>query len=322
MDENKKSNQAREKMTRTKNAGERKQERNQKAEHAWHELDLKAGHARKEFDLKAEQAKQSFSKGAENIKVTKQQNAWKVIFSVVKILLLLLIILGVPLYLYFFQLDWLKGFKDIDTIVAFLNQYKSQSIFIYIGFQILQIVISVIPGQVFQMAAGYLFGFWPALLYAMTGAVLGTGISFLLAKLLGRDFLHLFFGEEKMSYYIEKLNSRQAYTIVFFLYLIPGLPKDMVSYAAGASEMKFRPFLILAAIGRFPGMVGCLLMGTMVQSENYTGVAIMAVLALIACGICLIYRKKINLWLDKIHRKISQEHKEHENVTKKKYPKF
>lgn len=64
MDENKKSKQAREKMTRTKNAGERKQERNQKAEHAWQELDLKAGHARKKFDLKAEQAKQSFSKGA------------------------------------------------------------------------------------------------------------------------------------------------------------------------------------------------------------------------------------------------------------------
>ena len=56
MDENKKSKQAREKMTRTKNAGERKQERNQKAEHAWQELDLKAGHARKEFDLKASEA--------------------------------------------------------------------------------------------------------------------------------------------------------------------------------------------------------------------------------------------------------------------------
>ena len=46
-----------------------------------------------------------------------------------------------------------------------------------------------------------------------------------------------------MSYYIARLNSKQAYTIVFFLYLIPGLPKDMISYAAGASEMRFKPFL-------------------------------------------------------------------------------
>ena len=226
------------------------------------------------------------------------------ILSTVKIAVLVLLVIGVPLYLYFFKMDWLRGFKDIESIVAFLNQYKSQSILIYIGFQIVQIVISVIPGQVFQMAAGYLFGFWPALLYAMTGAVIGTGVSFLLAKLLGRDFLHLFFGEEKMSYYIERLNSRQAYTIVFFLYLIPGLPKDMISYAAGASEMRFKPFLLLSAVGRLPGMIGCLLMGTMVENGNYTGVIILAILAVIACGLCLFYRKKINAWLDKMHKKI------------------
>ena len=286
---------------------EKEQER--KSEHSKsrkQELNRKAEQARKELDSKAEQAKKSLNHGAENLKKQKKQNARKVILSTVKIAVLLLIVIGVPLYLYFFKLDWLKGFRDIDSIVAFLNQYKGQSILIYIGFQIVQIVISVIPGQVFQMAAGYLFGFWPALLYAMTGAVMGTGLSFLLAKLLGRDFLHIFFGEEKMSYYIERLNSKQAYTIVFFLYLIPGLPKDMISYAAGASEMRFKPFLLLSAVGRLPGMVGCLLMGTMVENGNYTGVVIVAVLAVIACGLCLIFRKKINARLDKIYAKISK----------------
>ena len=167
-----------------------------------------------------EHTRQEFHAGIENLKSAEKQQHWKVVISIVKITLLLLIIIGIPLYLYFFQFDWLKGFKDIETIVAFLNRYKGQSILIYIAFQIVQIVISVIPGQFFQLAAGYLFGFWASLLYAMVGAVLGTGLSFLLAKLLGRDFLHIFFGEEKMNYYIERLNSKRAYTIVFFLYLI------------------------------------------------------------------------------------------------------
>ena len=270
------------------------------------EFNRKAEQAKLELDLKAAQAKKSLNTGAENLKAEKKLNARKLILSTVKIAVLLLIVIGIPLYLYFFKMEWLKGFQNIDSIVAFLNQYKSQSILIYIGFQIVQIVISVIPGQVFQMAAGYLFGFWPALLYAMAGAVIGTGISFLLAKLLGRDFLHLFFGEERMSYYIERLNSRQAYTIVFFLYLLPGLPKDMISYAAGASEMRFKPFLLLSAVGRLPGMIGCLLMGKMVESKNYIGVIILAVLAVIACGLCLLYRKKINAWLDKMHKKIAK----------------
>ncbi len=171
-------------------------------------------------------------------------------------------------------------------------------------FQIIQIVISIIPGQVFQMAAGYLYGFWPALLFAMAGAILGTSISFTLAKVLGRDFLHIFFGEEKMSYYIERINSKKMYAIVFFLYLIPGIPKDMVSYAAGVSEIKFKPFVIVSAIGRLPGMVGCLLMGDMMMEENYAGAIVIGFFAIVAFCVCIAFRKKIQVLLDKFYQKI------------------
>lgn len=242
--------------------------------------------------------------GIENIK--KEDNKRKVVISVIKISVLLLIVVGIPLYIFFCQRDFLNRFENIDDIVAFLEHYETESIFIYIGLQILQIVISIIPGQVFQMAAGYLYSFWPALLFAMIGAVLGTAISFLLAKLLGRDFLHLFFGEEKMNYYISRLNSKQAYIIVFLIYLIPGIPKDMVSYAAGVSEMKFKPFVILSAVGRLPGMIGCLLMGTLLDIKNYLGVGIIAGIAAIAFLLCIIFRKKINRFLDKLYEKISK----------------
>jgi len=167
------------------------------------------------------------------------------------------------------------------------------------------VVISVIPGQVFQMAAGYLYGFWEALLFAMTGAVLGTMISFMLAKLLGRDFLHILFGEEKISYYIERFNSKKVYVIVFLVYLIPGIPKDMVSYAAGASEIRFKPFIILSAIGRLPGMVGSLLMGTMLEEERFGFAIVIGIFAVITCILCLIFREKIMAWMDKVYGKLS-----------------
>lgn len=253
-----------------------------------------------------EHTKQEFHTGIDNLKASEKKQKRRVIISVLKILLLLLIVVGIPLYLYFFRLDFLKSFNDVDAIVALLNQHKSKSIIIYISFQILQVVISVIPGQVVQMAAGYLFGFWQALLFALSGAVIGTSISFWLAKLLGRDFLHIFFGEEKMNYYIERLNSNRAYTLVFFLYLIPGLPKDMISYAAGASEMRFKAFITLSTVGRLPGMIGCLLMGTMAESENYVGVGIIAAIAIVACILCLIFRKKINTKLDKFYERLSK----------------
>ena len=244
--------------------------------------------------------------GVENIKRAEKENKSRVIISTVKILLLILIVVGIPIYIWFFHGDWIKSIENIDDVVAFLEKYETQSIFVYIGLQIVQIVISIIPGQVFQMAAGYIYGFWPALLFAMTGALLGTTLSFMLAKALGQDFLHIFFGEEKMSYYIERLNSKKMYAIVFFLYLIPGIPKDMVSYAAGVSEIKFKPFIIISALGRLPGMIGCLLMGDMMMEENYTGAVIIGVFAVFTFCICIAFRKKIQSFLDRFYEKITK----------------
>ena len=244
--------------------------------------------------------------GVENIKRAEKENKSRVIISTVKILLLILIVVGIPIYIWFFHGDWIKSIENIDDVVAFLEKYETQSIFVYIGLQIVQIVISIIPGQVFQMAAGYIYGFWPALLFAMTGALLGTTLSFMLAKALGRDFLHIFFGEEKMSYYIERLNSKKMYAIVFFLYLIPGIPKDMVSDAGGVSGIKFKPFIIISALGRLPGMIGCLLMGDIMMEENYTGAVIIGVFAVITFALCIIFRKKIHGLLDKFYEKITK----------------
>lgn len=244
--------------------------------------------------------------GVENIKKAEKENKRRVIISAAKIMVLLLIVIGIPLYIWFFHGDWIKSFENIDDVVAFLEKYETQSIFVYIGLQIVQIIISVIPGQVFQMAAGYIYGFWPALLFAMTGAVAGTAISFMLAKVLGRDFLHIFFGEERMTYYIERLNSKKMYAIVFFLYLIPGIPKDMVSYAAGVSEIKFKPFLIISALGRLPGMIGCLLMGYMIMEENYAGAIVIGFFAVVAFFVCIALRKKIQVLLDRFYEKITR----------------
>ena len=244
--------------------------------------------------------------GIQNLRQAEHDNKLKLFISIVKITILAVIVVGIPLYLFFFQRDFLSEFKNIDDIVSFLDKYKWQAAFVYIGFQVLQIVISIIPGQVFQMAAGYLFSFWPALLYAMTGAIIGTMISFGLAKVLGRDFLHILFGKEKMTYYIERLNSKKAYTIVFLIYLIPGIPKDMVSYAAGVSEMRFKAFIILSALGRMPGMIGCLLMGIMLDKKNYTGLIIIGAIAIVAFILCIVYRKKIHLILDKFYEKLTK----------------
>lgn len=228
------------------------------------------------------------------------------VFPILKICILLIILIGIPLYIWFFQRDILVHLKSFEDVKNLLIKYKSESVLIYIGLQIIQIVICFIPGQAFQFVAGYLYGFPLGLLFSVIGAVLGTIISFYIARLLGKDFIHLIFNEKQITEYVIKLNSKKAYTLVFLIYLIPGLPKDLTSYAAGVSEIGMKQFLILSLIGRTPGMVGSLLIGYFYSKKLFAGAIAVGILAIISFIICIIKRKDIKIIMDRFYEKIKQ----------------
>ena len=129
----------------------------------------------------------------------KRRDRFRKFSAIVKLCLLLLIVLGIPAYLFFFDHQFLDQFSSIEDVEAFFAQYRHQSIFVYIGLQILQLVICIIPGQALQFAAGYLFHFWLGLLLTAIGAGIGTVVTYYLAKILGHDAMHMIFGEEKIN---------------------------------------------------------------------------------------------------------------------------
>lgn len=234
------------------------------------------------------------------------QRRVKFISVVLKLSLLVVILIGVPLYLWFFQQDLIHQFSDIEDAKAFFDQYKAESIFIYIGLQMMQIIISLIPGQALQFAAGLLYGFWPGLLISLIGAVAGTIVTYYLAKYLGRDALHVLFGKRNIEDYLVKINSKKGYMLVFLIYLIPGVPKDLCSYAAGLSNMKLSAFLVLSTVGRSPGMMGSLLIGKQIGEGNYTSVIIIGVVAVILFIFGVIYHSKLSILMDQIYEKLSK----------------
>ena len=148
-----------------------------------------------------------------NDKKQQQRQRFKKISAIVKLVLLLIIVIGIPAYLFFFDHQFLDRFSSIDDVYAFFLQYKSQSILIYLGLQILQIVICIIPGQALQLAAGYLFHFWLGLILSVVGAAMGTVVTYYLAKVLGHDAMHMIFGEEKIQSALEKINSKRGVVV-------------------------------------------------------------------------------------------------------------
>ncbi len=225
------------------------------------------------------------------------------VIAVLKFAVLILIVAGVPLYIYVFQRDLISQFDSFEDVVEYLRQYKQFSIPVYLAAEVLQIMVFVLPGQVFQFAAGYLFGFVQGLIYTFIGAVIGTSITFYIARILGSDAVHLMLGEEKSRHYTELLSSKKAYLITFLIYLIPGLPKDAVCYAAGLSDIRFLPFLVISVAGRMPAMAGSIAFGALYMKKDYIGMAVVAAVVGIICIISFVKRKDLTSYIDRLYEK-------------------
>ena len=215
------------------------------------------------------------------------------VLAIVKLIALAVILVGVPLYIYFFQHDLIERFSDIKELENTLRSYRKESMLIYVGCQIFQVVLSVIPGQALQFAGGYLYGALLGLILSIIGIGIGSTLAYYIARLLGRDAIHLFFGKRKVTEMLDLMNSPKGLIVTFVIFLIPGIPKDLCSYAAGISTLKLRPYLIVSMVARIPGMLGCLFIGQQVGAGGYTSAAIIAAVALVLLILGVIFRKKI-----------------------------
>ena len=217
-----------------------------------------------------------------------------------KFALLLFILVGIPVFLY------LKYGADIfskdaaGNLLAYLKANRSIAFALIIIMQMIQVIVCILPGQPIQFASSYMFGVLPALLLSLIGAVIGSTITFWLAKLLGIDFVSIIFDKDKVDEYHRKLNSGKGLALAGLIYLIPGVPKDLVSYVAGISDMKFKPFILVSNIARIPGMLGSLLLGTFAERGDYVAIGILCVVVTLFLVVFYIKRKSIMEFLDKL----------------------
>ena len=225
------------------------------------------------------------------------------IAAFLKFALLLIVIAGIPVFLYYKYGADIFSKDSAARIIEYLKANSRQSALLIVILQILQVIICVLPGQPIQFASSYMFGITKGFILSITGAAIGATVAFYLAKLLGRDMLHILFDKEKVEDYQRKLNSGKGLLIVLLIYLIPGVPKDLVAYVAGISEMKFKPFILISTIGRCPGMIGSLLLGHFFGAGNYSAIVILAAATVLLLIICFIKRKQLIELLDKIEEK-------------------
>lgn len=191
----------------------------------------------------------------------------------------------------------IKFILDRDKIRAWVDKWGFLSKLAFIAMVIIQVVIAFIPGEPFEIAAGYAFGVFEGTLLCLIGITVGSIIVFWIVRRFGTRAINFFFASrdtKKLSFLHEK---RKLNSLVFILMLIPGTPKDLISYFVGLTDIKFSTWVLIVVIARIPSVITSTLGGSTVSGGNtWLTVIIFAVtIAISAAGlICYNYICKKN----------------------------
>jgi len=159
-----------------------------------------------------------------------------------------------------------------------------------IGLMALAIVMSPVPSAPIALVSGAVYGHSLGTIYVILGAELGAIIAFFIARLLGKNVLKKWLGNQYEKYMLGSQNTLMG--VVFISRLLPFISFDMVSYAAGITPLTFWRFFLATLAGIIPSSFLLAHFGSELASAEASNIAItILLLGVISLGIVVI--KKI-----------------------------
>jgi uncharacterized membrane protein YdjX (TVP38/TMEM64 family) len=143
------------------------------------------------------------------------------------------------------------------------------------------------PAEIVDAAAGFAYGFFPALALVMLGWLINGIVCWAIGQSIARPLLDRWFGEERFDR-IERSIERGGPTLLIAMRLIPILPFSIVSYAAGAARVPLGRFLWTTVVGYLPITALSVYFGTRLEDVSITDPLVigsgLALLALLGAG--------------------------------------
>jgi len=143
------------------------------------------------------------------------------------------------------------------------------------------------PAEIVDAAAGFAYGFFPALALVMFGWILNGLACWAIGRSIARPLLDRWFGEARFER-AERTIERGGPPLLLAMRLIPILPFSIVSYAAGAARVPLWRFLWTTVLGYLPITALSVYFGTRLEGLSLTDPLVLgtalALLALLGAG--------------------------------------
>ncbi len=142
--------------------------------------------------------------------------------------------------------DWVKAFSDWVRTLGALG------VVVFIGAYALATVL-FLPGWIFTVAAGLVYGVAGGTAVALAGAVIGSTLAFLCGRYLVRKHVEAATKGSRKFAAIDKAIGDQGWKIVGLLRLSPIVPFNLSNYFYGVTAVGFWPYVLASAVGMLPG---------------------------------------------------------------------
>jgi len=165
------------------------------------------------------------------------------------IFLALLILIFVAIYF----LTPLKSFLSFENLENLKLWIESQGSLAPLIFVLLYIAVTILclPGSVFTIVAGLIFGVWLGTALVFIGANMGVLCTFFITRYVGRET-----AEKILRGKLVNLDQRikdHGFDVVLWLRLIPAFPYNVLNYTFGLTQVKTKDYILGNILGMLPG---------------------------------------------------------------------
>lgn len=214
------------------------------------------------------------------------------IFSVLVIILICLFVKPVNDKIKEFTLLFKGSSTDIvlDNVKNYILSYGNLAIFISFMLMVFQSIAAPIPAFFITFANAAIFGWQFGAFLSWTSAMAGAILCFYIARFLGRSAAEKFatkFALDEVEVFFDRYGK---YTILIAR-LLPFVPFDPISYAAGLTSMSAWSFIWATGLGQLPATIIYSYIGGQLTGGSKTFV--MGLFILFAVSILVFLIKKI-----------------------------
>lgn len=168
------------------------------------------------------------------------KNYWKWIVLVLIVAALIVASVLLPVK------DWIRSF------INWVQQLGPLGVVVFIAAYALATVL-FLPGWIFTVGAGLIYGVVGGTLVALSGAVIGATLAFIVARYFVRKNIEDYAKKNPRFQAIDEAIGKNGWKIIGLLRLSPLIPFNLSNYFYGITAVSLKAYVAISAVGMIPG---------------------------------------------------------------------